>query len=65
MKVKPFMPSPAPVTIQQIQTELDADRRRRKHWHSQWTENYQLYRDTVIINRLTQRQSVNVPLTPA
>ena len=29
---------------------------------SQWTENYQLYRDTVIINRLTQRQSINVPL---
>jgi len=26
------------------------------------TENYQLYRDTVITNRLTQRQSVSVPL---
>ncbi|HEY1757946.1 MAG TPA: hypothetical protein VGG72_21430 [Bryobacteraceae bacterium] len=26
-----------------------------------WTQNYDLYRDTVIINRLTQRQSVNVP----
>lgn len=26
-----------------------------------WTSNYELYRDTVIINRLTQRQSVNVP----
>ena len=30
--------------------------------HDEWTENYQLYRDKVIINRLTQRQSVNVPL---
>ncbi len=29
--------------------------------HPQWTLNYELYRDTVIINRLTQRQSVNVP----
>ena len=29
--------------------------------HPQWTSNYELYRDTVIINRLTQRQSVNVP----
>jgi hypothetical protein len=29
--------------------------------HSQWTENYTLSRDTVLINRLTQRQSVNVP----
>jgi hypothetical protein len=30
--------------------------------HPQWTESYELYRDTVIVNRLTQRQSVNVPL---
>ncbi len=34
----------------------------QKRRHDQWTENYQLYRDTVIINRLTQRQSINVPL---
>lgn len=27
-----------------------------------WTENYELYRDKVIVNRLTQRQSVNLPL---
>lgn len=27
-----------------------------------WTENYELYRDKVIYNRLTQRQSVNVPM---
>lgn len=27
-----------------------------------WKENYELYRDKVTINRLTQRQSVNVPL---
>lgn len=32
----------------------------RRHLH--WNENYQLYRDKVIVNRLTQRQSVNVPL---
>lgn len=30
--------------------------------HDDWRETYQLYRDKVIINRLTQRQSVNVPL---
>lgn len=30
--------------------------------HDQWRENYTLYRDKVISNRLTQRQSVNVPL---
>ena len=34
----------------------------RERRHADWTENYMLYRDKVIINRLTQRQSVNVPL---
>lgn len=34
----------------------------QKRRHPDWTENYTLYRDKVIINRLTQRQSVNVPL---
>src|SRR5579864_639529 len=40
------------------QSDFDFQRRR----HPQWTENYELYRDTVIVNRLTQRQSVNIPL---
>ena len=30
--------------------------------HLNWDENYTLYRDKVITNRLTQRQSVNIPL---
>lgn len=30
--------------------------------HEEWRENYTLYRDRVTVNRLTQRQSVNVPL---
>ncbi len=30
--------------------------------HQDWRENYSLYRDKVQTNRLTQRQSVNVPL---
>lgn len=34
-------------------------RRRRQE---DWFENYTLYRDKVIVNRLTQRQSVNLPL---
>ena len=34
----------------------------RQRRHAAWDENYELYRDTVTINRLTQRQSVNVPL---
>jgi len=34
----------------------------RQPRHEAWTENYELYRDKVTINRLTQRQSVNIPL---
>lgn len=34
----------------------------QKRRHSDWTENYTLGRDKVITNRLTQRQTVNVPL---
>jgi hypothetical protein len=34
----------------------------QKRRHSDWTENYTLGRDKVIVNRLTQRQSINVPL---
>ena len=34
----------------------------RERRHEEWLENYTLYRDKVTINRLTQRQSVNVPL---
>jgi len=46
----------------QLDTDEQADFKFQERRHSQWTENYQLYRDTVIINRLTQRQSINVPL---
>jgi hypothetical protein len=49
-----------------LKSQLDANEKAdfdfQQRRHSQWTENYQLYRDTVIINRLTQRQSINVPL---
>ena len=34
----------------------------RNRKHDDWTDNYSLYRDKVITNRLTQRQTVNVPL---
>lgn len=30
--------------------------------HQDWTDNYTLYRDKVIINRFIQRQSINMPL---
>jgi hypothetical protein len=34
----------------------------RQRRHEDWDENYELYRDKVTINRLIQRQSVNIPL---
>lgn len=34
----------------------------RERRHDDWTENYTLGRDKVSVNRLTQRQSVNLPL---
>lgn len=49
------------ITIPVIQKHYLSDRLWRERRHPQWTQNYELYRDTVIINRLTQRQSVNVP----
>jgi hypothetical protein len=55
------VPQPT-VSIQTLQKNLLADRFFRQRRHQPWTDNYELYRDTVIVNRLTQRQSVNVPL---
>jgi len=34
----------------------------RKRREEDWRENYELYRDKITINRLTQRQSTNLPL---
>src|ERR1019366_5313701 len=46
-----------------IDERADYDFQKRRH--DQWKENYELYRDFVITNRLTQRQSVNIPLMKA
>lgn len=54
-----------PTSIDVIQKNLESDRRFRERRHQQWTDSYLLDRDTVITNRLTQRQSVNVPLMKA
>lgn len=34
----------------------------RERRHEEWTENYTLHRDRVLTNRLTQRQTANIPL---
>lgn len=40
----------------------EADFRFRERRHQEWTDNSLLYRNRVITNRLTQRQTVNMPL---
>lgn len=45
-----------------LQQEEDSALEFRERKHDDWTENYTLYRDKVITNRLTQRQTVNIPL---
>lgn len=46
---------------EELRLDEEADFKFQERRHSQWTENYQLFRDKVIVNRLTQRQSINVP----
>lgn len=48
------------VEILDLEVESALDYRRRRQ--PDWTDNYTLYRDKVITNRLTQRQTVNIPL---
>ena len=45
-----------------IQLEKESALAFRKRRHIDWRDNYTLYRDKVIPNRLTQRQTVNIPL---
>jgi hypothetical protein len=54
------------ITKDKMEFILNADARDgyefQKRKQPDWKENYELYRDKVITNRLTQRQSVNIPL---
>lgn len=46
----------------QLEIDEQSDYRFQERRHEPWKETYELFRDTVITNRLTQRQSVNIPL---
>ena len=50
------------IELQMLINNKDTGFNYREPRHSQWKENYELYRDKVTVNRLTQRQSVNLPL---
>jgi len=48
--------------LENLKTDEQADFAYQERRQPQWKDNYHLFRDTVQTNRLTQRQSVNVPL---
>lgn len=48
--------------LEMLRGNKDSGYNYRERRHTDWDENYELYRDKVTINRLTQRQSVNLPL---
>lgn len=45
-----------------LKDEREAARLHQERKHRDWNDNYELYRNKVRTNRLTQRQAVNVPL---
>lgn len=48
--------------MERLQVEKKAAIELRQRKHQDWDENYELYRNKVKTNRLTQRQAVNIPL---
>lgn len=50
------------ILIAQHKREKEESVRFKDRRFNQWNENYTLYRDKVSINRLTQRQAVNLPI---
>lgn len=65
-KVEGPIELPANITKEMAKEQLASIKKAnfeyQKPRHAQWDENYMLYRDKVQINRLTQRQAVNIPL---
>jgi hypothetical protein len=48
--------------MQRLQTEKKSGIELQERKHQDWDDNYELYRNKVKTNRLTQRQAVNIPL---
>lgn len=61
-KVGPALDNPIDPLSGILRRDKESYLNYRLRRHEEWTENYTLYRDKVILNRLTQRQSVNVPM---
>ena len=54
--------TPVNLLISQHTQEKDSSIKFKERRFQQWNDNYYLYRDKIITNRLTQRQAVNVPI---
>lgn len=50
------------ILVEQHRKEKEESIKFKERRFGQWNENYYLYRDKIITNRLTQRQTVNVPI---
>lgn len=50
------------ILVEQHRKEKDESIKFKERRYNQWLENYLLFRDKIITNRLTQRQTVNVPI---
>lgn len=48
--------------MEKLQLEKKSAMELQKRKHEDWNDNYELYRNKVKTNRLTQRQAVNIPL---
>lgn len=58
-KTKAWVENPQ---LTKLKKEREAARKLQEHKHNDWDTNYELYRNKVKTNRLTQRQAVNIPL---
>ena len=54
--------SPEQDLIDRLNSEKEIARSFAERRHENWNDNYELYRNKVKTNRLTQRQAVNIPL---
>lgn len=50
------------ILVEQHKREKEESIKFKERRFNQWNENYYLYRDKIITNRLTQRQAVNIPI---
>lgn len=55
-------PSVPSTLMEKLKKEKETGRKLQEHKHEDWIDNFELYRNKVKTNRLTQRQAVNIPL---